>query len=360
MRRYIDFRGDEWAERTDSRMQAARWAACIEGLEQEPPQAGVIDTYPDDLLRMLVAEGWADLTRMPDGEDDLRAAVRRAVMDTLSMDADCLSIAEHTLVERMLIGDGRVVLESVADMEAAYTLRMRLWCDVGVEDDEAVARMDEQLLQALPEWLMTGVHQERRGRIFIFSGMLEGMLYIAGWLDDRLPKERFIQDVLQAKASPETERLARNYLEASYDTYEMGGCNLLLHEALAVPEQFAGKTSVMEAPQLPPLSPGLMAASMNGLLPEESIPNEKLRRALHGALRPEYDPEDASTDLRFLAKQNAPAETLQEIMASMLVVLPTPHMDAALHELRLQTPRWHGTDGYCPPQGSQGAAGVLH
>lgn len=353
MKRYIDFRADDWIDRMDSRMQAARWAACMEGLNMEPSRAGVLDSYDEELLEELLREGWVGpVPGEPTG--DLRRDLRAAVHATLEDDIDCLSVEEHTIIERMLIGDGSVSLESVIEAEAAYTLRMRMWCDVSIDGDEPIARLDPQLMELLPPLLMRPLHQERRGRIFIYDGMLHGLLYISGYLDDRMPRERFIQEVLGSKDTPQTQRLARNFLEASYDTYQLGGRNLLVHEALADPEALATTLAEHGAYLLPELTPMDMAASMNGLLPEEIIPDEKLQRALYGALRPEYDPSDATSDLRFLAKQNAPIETLQEIMASMLYVLPTHHMDSALREMRTHTPRWIGYTATDRPHG------VLH
>lgn len=359
MKRYLDFRGEDWIERTDSHMQAARWAACVEGLGSLPPQPGVIDTYPEELLAELLSEGWVAMDQPPE-DADLRQAIREAVNATLADDADCLAPEEHTLLERMLIGDGSAALETVGEMEAAYTLRMRLWCDLGIEGDDAVARLDAQLMEALPPLLMRKEHLDRRGRIFIYDGMMHGMLYMAGFLDDRMPRAQFIQEVLSDASTPQTERLARNYLEASFDTYALGGCNLLVHEALADPEALAPMLAAYGAFQTPAVTPSLLAASMNGLLPEESEPDEKLQRALYGALRPEYDTGDVATDLRFLAKQDAPMGTMQEIMAAMLCVLPTQHMDGALHELRHSTPRWINTGMTKPPAGTDGVLGRLH
>lgn len=361
MRRYIDFRADDWVDRTDSHMQAARWAACVEGLGDDPPLAGVIDAYPDDLLQELVLEGWADIAAGSLSGNALRDEARQAVTRTLADDVDCLSPHEHTLIERMLIGDGHVALETLEEIEAAYTLRMRLWCDIGIEGDEAIARLDAVLMESLPALLMRPAHLERRGRVFIFDGMLNGLLYITGYLDDRMPKTKFIQEVLGAEETPETLRLARNYIEASFDTYALAGCNLLIHGALADPEALAATLAEQGAFQLPELSGGQMAASMNGLLPEEMAPDEKLQRALYGALRPEYEPSDASSDLRFLAKQGAPLDTLHEIMASMLVVLPTQHMDTALVEMRHRTPRWISKGAMNPPsRGLDSTQGFLH
>lgn len=358
MKRYIDFRSEDWEERMDSRMQAARWNACLDGMGEDPPQAGVINGYPEELLVELLVEGWVAYEDVPP-DRMLRQGVREAVMGTLSDDLDCLSQNEHTLVERMLIGDGSVALDSVGEMEAAYSLRMRLWADLGLENDTPTVRLDSQLMQALPPLLMRQLHHQRRGRIYVFDGMMHGVLYAAGYLDDRVPVEKFIQEVLQAERTASTERLARNFLEASYDTYPVTGYNLLVHEALADPEAILAMPAQQDM-AMPELSAGQMIASMNGLLPEEMEPDETLQRALHGALRPEWETNEAASDLRFLAKQDAPMQTMQEIMASMLCVLPTPHMDGALQEMRRKIPRWVSQSAMPPAFPRKGAPGLLH
>lgn len=361
MKRYVDFRADDWADRTDSHMQAVRWSACLDGLGSEPPQAGVIDTYPLDILAELIGEGWVAPLGPIHEDEMLREDAREAVMSSIRDDLDCLSTEEHMLVERMLISGGSVALDSVADMEAAYTLRMRLWSDLGVENGGPAARLDAELMEVLPNLLMRPKHLERRSRIFIFEGMLHGLLYINGYLDDRMPCDRFISEVLEMEETPKTLRLARNYLEATFDTYTLSGCNLLIHEAVADPEAFAQTLAQQGAFQMPEVTSNQLAASMNGLLPEETLPDEKLQRALLGALRPEYEPGDAASDLRFLVKQGAPMATLQEIMASMLCVIPTPHMDGALRELRQQTPRWVNTGVLGKPaRNKDDTLGTLH
>ncbi|MCL1964762.1 MAG: hypothetical protein FWF69_06850 [Firmicutes bacterium] len=339
MKRYIDFQEESWPDRARAQMQAARWEACLNGISSQAPCAGVIDAYSIDLLTELIDEGWVNVPHAPSNML-LRRAARRQVMGTLKDDADCLSLQEHTLVERMLIGDGRVFLGTVSEFEAAFTLKRRLWCDVGVFQERPCCRLDGALIQALPEILTRACHMERRSRIFVFDGMMHGLLYLSGFLDDRLPKQRFIEEVLQTRHTPETERLARNYLEAAFDCTAVAGCNLLLHEDLAAPESLVGTLASQGGFQLPSVTPNQLAGSMNGILPEELPAHQKLSLALRGALRPELDPEEAAGDLRMLLKQGATLEVLHDVMAGMLCVLPTAHIENALLEMSVRTPRW--------------------
>jgi len=339
MKRYINFQNESWPDRTHGQMQAARWEACVLGIGSEPPCAGVIDTLPIEQIHELIAEGWVDVPQAP---SDLltRRAARKAVLHTLADDLDCLSPSEHMLVERMLIGEGQVFLESISELEAAFTLRMRLWCDIGVQEGRPCARLDQALFDRLPELMMRPQHAERRSLIFAFDGMVHGLLYITGFLDYKLPNTKFIEEVLRTDATPGAMRLSANYLEAAFDCCTVAGCTLLLHEALSMPEVLVGSLAAYGVlPQIP-VTPERLIGAMNSLLPEEMASEEKLRLSLSDALRPEYDADEVTADLRLLAKQGAPIQVLSEVMASRVCVLPTPHMQNALLEMVSQTPRW--------------------
>lgn len=360
MKRYIDFEHESWPDRADGRMQAARWDACMAGIDAEPPAAGVIDTAPIALLSELIACGWLDV---PPAPSDLlfRKSARHAMLATLMEDADCLAPEEHTLVEKMLIGDGTVTLTAVPEFEAAYTLRMRLWCDIGMRGDAPCAQLDAELMTLLPDLLMRKEHKERRGRVFVYDGLMHGLLYLTGFLDDRLPTQRFIEEVLNASETPDTQRLARNFLEAAYDCELIAGCTLLLHASLAVPETLVLRLASQRMHGMPMVTPDQLVGSMNGLLPEEAALDLKLRLAISGALRPEIDAEDAAQDLRMLIKQGTPIHVLREVMAGMLCVLPTEHMLSALTEMHRSLPRWITPLSMPPGAAAAGSSiGLVH
>lgn len=339
MKRYIHFQNESWPDRTHGQMQAARWEACVAEIGPTPPCAGVIDTLAIQNLHELIAEGWVDVPHAP-SDLLMRRAARKAVLSTLDDDLDCLSPAEHVLVERMLIGDGYVFLETISDLEAAFTLRMRLWCDIGIYEEKPCAHLDQTLFEMLPELMMRPLHAERRRRIFVFDGMVHGLLYITGFLDYKLPNSRFIEEVLCSEITPAAIRLSTNYLEAAFDSCMIAGCTLLLHEALSMPEMLVGSLASYGILPQTSFTPEQLIGAMNSLLPEEMVSEEKLRLSLAGALRPEYDLDEVTTDLRLLAKQGAPIQVLNDVMASMICVLPTPHMQNALLEMVTQTPRW--------------------
>ena len=107
-----------------------------------------------------------------------------------------------------------------------------------------------------------------------------------------------------------------------------------------MPEALVGSLAAYGILPQTSVTPEQLIGAMNSLLPEEMASEEKLRLSLSGALRPEYDLNEVTTDLRLLAKQGAPIQVLNDVMASMICVLPTPHMQNALLEMFTQTPRW--------------------
>lgn len=359
MKRYLDLTQVCWAERLPSRVQERRKQLCLTSFGQEAPCAGVIDTLPIETLEALIAAGWVQVPAAP-GDLLRRKAARHAVMETLEADTDCLSPEEHTLLERMLIGDGAAYPETLPEMEAALTLRLRLFCDIGLENGRPCARLDGTLLNALPAVLMRPEHHERRSRIFIYQGMIGALLYLTGFLDSRRPEEQFVAEVLGMEMSPAAQRLARNHLEASYDMIETGGCQLLLHTALADPEALVETLSAYGAAAAPSFGSAQLMGAMNGILPEESAMNAKLVRALRGALRPGVDAQDTAEDLRLLVKQGAPVTGVREALSGLLCVMPGAELDALLKDLCCLTPGWLPPYGAMAQGGGGVVAGVIH
>lgn len=357
MRRYIDFQAEDWSERMDSRMQALRYEACMEGIGMEMPFAGVIDSYPGDMLCELLGEGFVARFQVPQDDDDaLRVAAREAMTSTLMEDLDTLGGSEYDLVVHMLAEGGTAYPESVEELEAAYTLRMRLWSDLGVQDGQACVCLDPMLMHLLPPLQRREMHKTMRRRLAQFDRRVERLLYVSGHIDDAAPREWFVQDVLSQEMTPEGNRLARNHLEATFDTYEEQGRVRLVHEALADPQSAAGGNALDLSVDAAAYALSKQAG-WHGLLPEEMRLDERLQRVLEGALRPEWATYEASRDLRLLAKQGAPYDVLKDAMAQMLAVMPTAYMDSTLQEMRRTLPRWpRRSNKMEPPQGM----GMLH
>lgn len=338
MKRYFDFQSMDWSDKLMMRMEEMRWDACLALFPQREPGDGVIETAESQELMVLCQQHWQNVPFKTDSKT-LRKSARQAVVQNLERDADTLSVKERTLLEKILISGGKSALESSVEMEAALTMRMRLWADVGIADGEPWVALDSSLIEPLSAALMRTEHFERRMRIFTFDAMVNGLLYITGFLEAEVLVQRFIAQVLGEEDSWEARRRARCFMEASYDCVTVSGGMLLVHEGLAAPEKLIRKMSRSGA-QPPEVTPEAMMGSLNGLLPEEAASSERLSLSMQGAMRPEYNTMEATLALRLLTKQGAPFEALKDALMTMLCVMPTRHMLDSLKEMYRSTPRW--------------------
>ena len=340
MRRYLNFEGLHVIEQTASAMRDARFALCEKLFSGQPePGAGVLDTWSGEALEQLVTLGWHDVPPAPSAFL-LRVQAKRAVRENIQDDVDCLSPAEHELLERLLASECVSGIRNAEEFDAALGLRNRLWCDIGSVDGAPAIRLDPALEEPIRAAFARFDHLLTRTRVFAFDGMIHAMLYAAGFLDDQLPRQRFCVDVLaRDPADRAANRLARNYVEAAYDCVIYAECRLLLHEALALPESFIEQLA-MRGANVPPMTPAQMLGCMNELLPEEKGAMQTLKGALQYALRPGIQLDDAANDLKLLTKQGVGFEALQQVASEMICVVPTPAINYALRGLINHTPRW--------------------
>jgi hypothetical protein len=321
-------------------MRDARFSLCEKLFSDQPePAQGVLDTWEGSALEKLTTLGWYDIPLAP-STFMLRTQAKKKVYECLERDVDCLSPAEHELVEQLLALGGTVDIVNADVFDAALGLRNRLWCDIGSISGVPCVRLDPALTEPIHEAFSRYQHIFTRQKIFTFDAMIHAMLYAAGFLDDGLPRERFCIDVLDRDpADAAANRLARNYVEAAYDCVVYAECRLLLHEAVALPESFVEQLAIRGA-NIPPMTPAQMLGCMNGMLPEEEGIMQSLKRALQYALRPGIHVDDAANDLKMLTKQGVALSDLEKVTSDMLCVMPTPAITYALHGLVAMTPRW--------------------
>jgi len=374
VKRYLEFEGLPPREQTLGAMRAARMQLCRDLFAAAPPPgAGVLDALGSDALDALIAQGWQDVPAAP-AALTRRNLARKAVREHLEIDADCLAPREHTLLERMLILGGRAPIRDADDFDAALAMRSRLWCDIGGPDGgngtadadttaagqpgTPTARLDPALEAPLREALSRREHAAIRSRVFSFDAMVHALLYAGGFLDDALPRERFMADVLGTHAlDARAARAARNYVESAYDCVLAGGCRLLVHEGLYAPEAFLdriAKAAQSGGYRTPRMTPARMQGCMDGTLPEERASMRALASSIRFALRPELGltPDEAANDLKLLAKQGMPVETLRAVLADMLLVLTPRTADSALRQMARDAVSWGGAAMEAPQSGA--------
>lgn len=328
----------DWCEMTMSMLREKQFEACEKRLSAHmghslfAPEATQLDAQ-------ALLSGSFEASSTTDELITLEE-LRSRVLARLSLEAVYVSTNEAQLLERLLQNDGLLLLDEYDDIGAAEALVRRLWCGVSTQDDNWLLTLPEALHAPILEAMNQKESKATRGRMFHFDATIHGLLYIAGLLPCIQPLDIFMREVMHRTDSLALQ-VAKRYIQSTYEymTDATGGL-ILLHPGLADPYRlFQQQTTELITLEL---SEELLVGGMNGLLPEEIPLHETMCGALNGALRPEYDLEEAAEDLRILAKQGVSLHEMESVMASMLAMLPNKRMKEALQQLYLCTPHWMG------------------
>ena len=328
----------DWGEMTMSMMREKQFEACERRLFAYP-SVGLFSHEATELDAMRLLSGSFEKTN--DQMLTTLSELRQRVMFRLPLEAQYVSVGEMQLLERLLMNDGEILLGEWDDIGAAEALVRRLWCSFRADGEEWTL----MLPKALHESIMLAIHMPEmaaaRERVFRFEATIHGLLYIAGLLHSAQPVDVFMREVMRRDDDLAME-VALRYLQSTFEyVTDANGDLILLHPGLADPYRMFQMQPVEGIFTLE-LSQEVIAGGMNGILPEEIPLHEMLCGALRGALRPEFDLGEAAEDLRMLAKQGVELHEMEEVMASMLSVLPTQPMKDALKMLYQCTPHWMG------------------
>ena len=267
--------------------------------------------------------------------------LRRQVCDTLPEEAALLSIDEMHMVYDMMDNGGVTELEDMEDMGVAESLVRRLWCwQEWLEDDRVLLHLPQKLLIPLMKLFEQPVFQYRTGKLYVCYTSLHALLYLNGSIRVRelLPH---LRRLLPDLSEPAFRRLTLRWMKAGFDCcYDQSGELLLIHPGLADPERAPSSPCLPE--DLSAVDPDRIFGTIPGILPEETAVFSRASALLKEAVRPELTPEEAAEDLLILAKQSVPEAAMQEVLGTMLSVLPTPAMRDAVREINLTVPRWPG------------------
>ena len=335
------FRSDEicetpWNERTLWQLRAQRFEQEVKCLQ--PLRARSLAQMDRQTLTARIEACWQDVARKP-----LRiqqaAAAQEAVLRTIERQADCLSMEEHALCERLFAAGGCAHLTHAQELDAARALSLRLLAHVGTEGGVPVAALDTDFAPALEAAFSRKEHAQMRMRLFTYQATVCAALYLAGVLDDRAPQRLFTAQVLGlSEPDEESLALARHYLWASFDCVDYEDGVLLAHPAIIHPRALARRGGA----QLESFTARELLGGMQGILPQEEPLEDALKRAIDGALRPGVEMDESVQSLRLLCKQNVPVSALQEVLDSLLMVRRTERMDAALAAMHAGVVRWNG------------------
>lgn len=329
-----------WADKTMSLLRQSQLESCERRLADLPPFG--LYTYDDDLHAEELWDVSFDAQENPFPRRlHTTHELRAMVLTRLPREASLLTVEEHLLVERLISLGGEAELMDWLEMSAAETLVRRLWCTLTRVGSRFILHLPDELLTPLLLILSERRHDEIRQRLMRHDAIIRAMLYLGGLLHYSEPLNHLMEDVLEGvEIGPQEHMLCMRYLRAAYDySYDRTGDMLLLHPGLAEPERLLscplpGISQPME------LDEETIRGAMEGLMPEERPVFNRLYGLLQGATRPEIDVEEAAEDLRMLVKQGVTLPVMQEVLTSMLTVLPSRELMAAVSDLHRLTPRW--------------------
>ncbi|MGN1020647.1 MAG: hypothetical protein ACI4O7_09760 [Aristaeellaceae bacterium] len=326
-----------WADKTMSVLRARQLEACEERLASLP-DFGLFSGCDDSRVETLYAVSHAAQEQPMPACLHTVQSLRAQVLSSLPAEAALLTFEEHMLLERMLALDGECELMDWEETGAAESLVRRLWCTISREEERIFVHLPRELLVPLTLIVSSHAHEELRENLTRYDATLRAMLYIGGLLPAREPLSRLMQDVLQGTYA-DSQPLALRFLRGEYDyTYDRQGNMLLLHPGLAEPERMPVHADPWAG--IPAMDEETLRGAMAGIFPEEQPLFEQMYGLLTGAVRPEISVEEAVEDLRMLAKQGVSLREMNEVLASLLTVQPTPAMLAGVKQLYQRTPRW--------------------
>lgn len=332
-------RVERWSDKTMSVMRERQLEACQDRLYR-CPAAGIFDTLCEDEYRNIFLFSYyaAEMRARVPGQEELKQIVLAAA----PREACFLSPGEDDLVKRILMGGGEAYLNDWDEISAAEALISRLWCTLKIEDeDDARLCMAPELMEPVSQAMGGPDYTQTREMLFSFDATLRSLLYLSGFLHASVPMSQLARQKRKEEDGT-TSLLVARYLRSAFDYTETAeGEILLLHPGLADPEHLLSTLSRLPSAEIQ-LTREMMLGGLNGMLAEEIASSEAMRGELYGAVRPEYDENEALEDLRMMAKQGASLAEMREVLESMLCVLPTPRMLSALTQLHLQTVRWMG------------------
>lgn len=324
-----------WHEKTIEAMQRRRFEQQIAQLP--PLGAGRLAELSPGSFALKLEQCWQDVPRKPMRTQQL-SQIWKCILESIDLQADCLSREEHELVERALILGGSVRLEDTQELEAARALSLRLWASVGLVSGKPYMELETPVLEPAAKAFARAEHEDVRRRLDAFHDQLAGTLYRVGAMDDRQPHQMLLSSILPQDSDPEQRiQLARRYLWASYDCVDYSGGVMLVHSALAEPGCLI--TSSRRRVGLHPSQPIEYTALMD-ILPEEIPLHQGLERVISGALRDEYREEDVARSIRFLCKQGAPLCAMEDVLQSTLIVYLNTGMRGALANMYYRLPKW--------------------
>lgn len=326
-----------WADKTMSVMQQQQLEASEKRLAQLPSFGlfnGCSDANAEELWRISI-----DCQEHPRA-DCLHSAssLTETVLRRLPAEAAFLSMPEYALATDLASSDEPLPIRDWTDTAPAELLVRRLWCTVCRDETGCPClTMPAEIRTALSAALGSTAHRQFRVCVirFLVTSFCALNIYGMIYAQDALA---FLRKICPLCMVPDGEAMAQRMLHTAYDfVYTTRGEMVLLHPGLADPDRHLNGLAHVDLSKHEVSDPEADVPQFM-LSDTERISATRLCGLLERSLRPECPAPMAVEDLRVLVKQAVSFETLAEVLATMLTVLPTPDMLEALRDLQVCTP----------------------
>jgi len=338
-----------WANKTMSVLRANQLEACEKDLACLPCHslfdADCTDVDAEALFEMSYYAAEDRGQKRKPGKAALHTieSLRVRVLSTFAAEAALLSMDEHDLMVRLVLFGGQVPLFDWETYPTARSLVRRLWCRVDRSPEGRLTLvMPRQLCSTMLLLLAGDQHKKVRDLVEQVHDSIDNTLYLMGMMQISAP-ENHLKKLLEGTHADNHPELIRRFLMAGYD-YVEGPCGrlYLIHPGLAEPERMLPLMSHPDAEHAGFLSMNEreLTGAADSVSDLENPMYERMLFLLMDCVRPEIAPEDAVEDLIILAKQGVPPKDMEEVLASMLICMPTAEMLNTLRDLSERTPRW--------------------
>ena len=336
MQREIHTPSLAWPDKTMSVIQQRQLEACEERLNALPDFGvfeGCTDANAEELWRISYDAQEEPHAFSLHSADGLAAHI----LGRMDLEATLLTHAEYDMVQRLVVGFGRVEIEDWSEVTPAESLVRRLWCTVKREDDRDFLCMPKPVMERVALLMQNDAHRQARERIDRFGWCVICALNVCGMIyaEDALT---CLHEQIHTADVAGYSRLLMRMLRIAFDyTYTPGGEMVLLHPGMADPDRTMHLLRHIRAADYE-IADFDEDSSQFLLSDAERSASEMLFGLIHDSTRPENHPGMAVEDLRLLAHQAVSFETLAEVLASRLAVRPTRDMLDALRVLQQVTP----------------------
>ena len=322
-----------WEEETPSMVRAQELDECEEKIRNLPPvqlfDDGLSDVQAKDLyLASYDYEEKPFLPVLPTLED-----MRSQVLARLGDECSLLLPLEDGILQRAVKNGGQAYLMSADELLGALSLARRLWISIVLPPDGTVqVTIPQNLLYAISPLLLHPQHKE-------IISMTEKYL---DWLTICLSTEGMVfegaallhlQECLGPVASGHPD-LCRRFFRSCYPIYDHPVYGrLIMHPGISDKATLADRACCISPDPFP-------GVSLMDTPPDDQYTSWSLSGLVANAVRPEISAYDVVSDLVMLCRMGVPFEKLESVLASMLIIQPTPQMLRTLRQMTNELLPW--------------------